>query len=139
MWLFNCEATFNNFQEVFVTTGKSQMLYLSIKKVTSNCCKIIVQFHCCQFVVKFPRELTSTQCLNFLNKIISVHANLDFVHLAHVRASYYWLFMTSMLVLIKILPLKWEQIFQIHPKHLIKYGMRGCYSSLSIVEYQEIS
>ena len=125
MRLFNCEASFNNFQELgnwdwdklglFLATGKSQMLYLSIKKVTRNCCKIIVQSHCCQYVVKFLKELSSTQCLNFLKKIIfSVHNNPDSVHLTHVKASYDPLFMTSMLILIKFLP-------------------------LSILEYQEIS
>ena len=89
---------------LFLATGKSQMLYLSIKMVTSNFCKIITQFRCCQYVVKFLKELFSTQCLNFLNKIVfSVHNNLDFVH---VKVSYYPLFMTSMLVLINVLPLK---------------------------------
>ena len=84
--------------------GFCKMLYLSIKMVTSNFCKIITQFRCCQYVVKFLKELFSTQCLNFLNKIVfSVHSNLDFVH---VKASYYPLFMTSILVLINVLPLK---------------------------------
>ena len=57
-----------------------------------------------QYLVKFSKELPATQCLNFLKKIISVHTNPDFVHLTHVKVSYYPLFMTAMLVLTKILP-----------------------------------
>ena len=33
---------------LFLVTGKSLMLYLFIKEVTSNSCKIIAQFRCCQ-------------------------------------------------------------------------------------------
>ena len=36
------------------------MLYLPIKKVISNSCKIITQFRRCQYVVKFSKELSST-------------------------------------------------------------------------------
>ena len=43
------------------------------KKVTSNFCKIIAQFCCCQYVAKFLKELFSTQCLNFLKKIVCPH------------------------------------------------------------------
>ena len=44
------------------------------------------------------KEFSSPQCLNFLKKIIfSVHTNLDFIHLTHIKASYYPLFMTSIL------------------------------------------
>ena len=76
------------------------MLYLFIKKVTSNFFRIIAQFCCCQYVVKCVKKLFSTQCQNFLKKIVfSVHINL-------AKASYYPLFMTSMPVLIKALPLK---------------------------------
>ena len=57
-----------------------------------------------QYLVKFSKELPATQCLNFLKKTISVHTNPDFVHLTHVKVSYYPLFMTAMLVLTKILP-----------------------------------
>ena len=39
--------------------------------MTSNCCKIIAQSHCSQYVVKFSKEFCSTQCLNFLKKIRS--------------------------------------------------------------------
>ena len=78
------------------------MLYLLMKKVTSNFWKIIAQFHWCQYVVRSLKELFSTQCQNFLKKIVfSGHTNLDFVHQTYVRASYYQLFMTCMLVLIK--------------------------------------
>ena len=77
------------------------------KKVTKNCRKIIAQSCFCQYVVKFSKKLSSTQCLNFFKKIIlSVHTNPHFVHLTHVKASSYPLFMRSMLVLIKFLPLK---------------------------------
>ena len=76
------------------------------KKVTNICYKTTAQSRCYQYVLKFLKELSSTRCLNFLKKIISsVHTNRDFVHLTHVKASYYPLFMTSMLVLIKFLPL----------------------------------
>ena len=125
---------------LFLTIGKNQMLYLSIKKVTNNCYKVTAQLRCYQYEVKFSKELSSTQCFYFLKKIIfSAHTNLDFVPLTHVKASYYPLFMTSMLLLIRFLPLKSEQLSKIYPKHLIKYSMRGCYLSLSILEYQEIS
>ena len=88
------------------------MLYLSIKKVTNNCYKIIAQSRCCQYVVKFSKELSLTQCLNFLKKIIfSVNTNPDFVHLTHVKASYYPLFMTSMLVLIKFLSKAFDKVW----------------------------
>ena len=41
--------------------------------------------------------MSSPQCLNFLKKIIfSVHTNLDFIHLTHIKASYP-LFITSIL------------------------------------------
>ena len=42
--------------------------------------------------------MPSTQSLNFLKIIFFVHTNLDFIQLNHVKASYYPLFMTSMLV-----------------------------------------
>ena len=121
-------------------TGKRQMLYLSIKNVTIKCCTISAQSRYCQYVVKFSKELSSTKCLNFLKKrVFSVHTNLDFVHLTHIKVSYYPLFMTSMLLLIKLLPLKWEQTSHIYPKHLIKYSMRGYYLNLRVLEYQEMS
>ena len=88
------------------------MLYLSIKKVTSNICKIIAQSRSCQYVVKFSKELSLTQCLNFLKKIIFfVNTNPDFVYLTHVKASYYPLFMTSMLVLIKFLSKAFDKVW----------------------------
>ena len=77
------------------------------EKVNKHLLKTNAQSRCYQYVLKFSKELSSTQCLNFLKKIISsVHTNGDFVHLTHVKASYYPLFMKSMLVLIKFLPLK---------------------------------
>ena len=70
--------------------------------MTSNCCKIIAQSRCCQYIVIFLIELSSNQCLNFLKKtIFSVHTNLYIIHLNLVKASYYPLFMTSMLVFIQ--------------------------------------
>ena len=44
------------------------MLYLFIKKVTSNFYKIIGPFLYCQYVVKFLRELFSTLSLNISKK-----------------------------------------------------------------------
>ena len=56
---------------------------------------------------KIFERIVFNPMLEFLEKIIfSIHTNRDFVHLTHVKASYYPLFMTSMLVLIKFLPLK---------------------------------
>ena len=53
----------------------------------SNWCKIIAQSRYCQYVVKFSEELSSTECLNFLKKIIfSTHTNPDFVHLTYVKS-----------------------------------------------------
>ena len=90
----NPEASINNSRKMFyklglfLTTSQSQMLYLSIKQVTSNFCKIIAQFRYFQYVVKILKELFSTQSLNFLKKIVFfVPTNLDFVHLTHVKAS----------------------------------------------------
>ena len=40
------------------------------KKVTSNFCKIIAQFRCCQYVVKFLTKLFSVKCKIFLKKIV---------------------------------------------------------------------
>ena len=69
-------------------------------EVSFNCYQITTQSGCYQYVVKFSKELSSTQCFNFLKKIIfSVHTNRGFVHLTHVQTSYYPLFMISMLVL----------------------------------------
>ena len=66
------------------------MLQLFIKKVTSNFFKIIAQFCCCQYVVKFLKKLFSIQCQIFLKKIVfSLHTNLDFVHQTHVKVCYY--------------------------------------------------
>ena len=56
---------------LFLTTGKNQMFYLSIKKVTNICYKTTAQSRCYQYVLKFSKELSSTRCLNFLKKIIS--------------------------------------------------------------------
>ena len=119
----------------FLSNFKKSNVVPIHKKVTNNYYKITAQSCCYQCEVKF-----STQCFYSLKKIIfSVQTNRDFVPLTHVKASYYPLFMTSMLFLIKFLPLKSKQTSQIYPKHLIKYCMRGCYLSLSILEYQEIS
>ena len=60
------------------------MLYLFIKKVTSSFFKIIAQFRCCQYVVKFLKILFSIQC-QILKIAFSVHTNLDFVHQTHVK------------------------------------------------------
>ena len=82
-------------------------------EVSFNCYQITAQSGCYQYIVKFSKELSSTQCFNFLKKIIfSVHTNKSFVHLTHVQTSYYPLFMASMLVLIKLLPLKWEHFIK---------------------------
>ena len=40
------------------------------KKVTSNFCKIIAQFRCCQYAVKFLTKLFSVKCKIFLKKIV---------------------------------------------------------------------
>ena len=73
-------------------TGKSLMLYLFVKKVTSSFFKIIAQFRCCQYVVNFLKILFSIQCYILLKKIaFSVHTNLDFVHLTHVKDPVQWL------------------------------------------------
>ena len=92
---------------IFLITGKSQILYLFIKKVTSNFYKTIDLFLYFQYVVIFLRELFSTQSLNISKKIVfSFQINLAFVHLTHVKTSYYQLFMTFMLILINIKLLK---------------------------------
>ena len=81
--------------ETFLNNWKQSNVVPILKKVTRNCCKIVAHSRCCQYVVKFLKELSSTQCWNFLKKIISVHTNLDFVYVTHVKASYYPLFMPS--------------------------------------------
>ena len=98
--------------ETFPNNWKKSNVVLIHKKVTNNRYRITAQSRCYQYVVKFSKELSWTQCLDFLKKIIfPVHTNRDFLHLTHAKVVYYPLFMTSMLFLITFLPLKWEQIF----------------------------
>ena len=59
------------------------MSYLSIKKATSSCCKIITQFCCCHYVAKFSKELSSNPMLEFLEK-----NNLLYSHQSGFRSSY---------------------------------------------------
>ena len=68
---------------LFLITGKSKMSYLSIKKATSSCCKIIAQFCCCHYAAKFSKELSSNPMLEFLEK-----NNLLYSHQSGFRSSY---------------------------------------------------
>ena len=88
------------------------MFYLSIKKVARNNCKITAQSCCCQYVVKFSKEFSSTQCLNFLKRIIfSVHTNVDFIHLTHAKASYYPLLLYNVAIINSINHIDWDFFF----------------------------
>ena len=71
----------------FLITGKSQMLCLFIKKVTSNFYKFIGLSLYCQYVVELLRELFST--LSSKNRALFVQINLVLVHWTHVKTSYY--------------------------------------------------
>ena len=76
------------------------------KKVRNNFCKIIAQFHCCQYVVKFFEKIIFNPMLDFLeeNSLLCPHQS-GFCSSDSCQ-SYCPLFMISMLVLIKVLPLK---------------------------------
>ena len=52
----------------FPNNEKKSNVVPTIKKVINNCYKITAQSRCYQYVVKFSKELSSTQCLNFLKK-----------------------------------------------------------------------
>ena len=106
--LFPCKISFNNFQELtFPKNWKKSNVVPIHKKGDKQLLQSYRPISLLPLCRKFAKELSSTQCLNILKKIIfSVHSNPDFVHLTRVKASYYPFFMTFMLVLIKILPLK---------------------------------
>ena len=118
--LFPCKISFNNFQELtFPKNWKKSNVVPIHKKGDKQLLQSYRPISLLPLCRKFAKELSSTQCLNLL--------------------SYYPFFMTFMLVLIKILPLKWEQTSYIYPKNLIKYSMRVCHSSLNVLEYQKTS
>ena len=52
----------------FLITGKNQIHFIFIIKLISTFCKTIGQFCCAQYVVRFLRELFSTQFLIFWRK-----------------------------------------------------------------------
>ena len=65
------------------------MLYLFIKKVTSNLCKTISLFLYCQYVVKFLGIIFNPVFEYLEIDSLSVKISLVFVHLTHVKTSYY--------------------------------------------------
>ena len=46
--------------ETFLNNWKQSNVVPILKKVTRNCCKIVAHSRCCQYVVKFLKELSST-------------------------------------------------------------------------------
>ena len=74
------------------------------KKGASNIYKITAQIHCCQYVVKFLKIFIFKPLLEFLEEssLLCPHQS----GFCSFYAGYYPLFMTPMLVLIKVLPFK---------------------------------
>ena len=120
MWFFNSKASVKI--GIFLITGRSQNVVPIHKKGDMQHLQNYQPVSLLPICGKIFARIILKFIFKYLEKIaFSVQINLVFVHLTHVKTSYYQSFMTLKLILINI-QLLGGMIFQ---KTLTKCGMQG--------------
>ena len=114
MWLFNSKTSVNNFQELFaeqvLIPRKSQNNVVHIHKKGY---KQLLQSYWPVSVLSICGKIFERIIFSPIFEYLKKKSDLSkwvwfFIHLTHVKTSYYQSFMTSTIILINIRFLKWE-------------------------------